>query len=32
MAEKLNRRWVDIEINPEYCKIVKRRIMNGLER
>jgi len=25
-CEKLNRRWIGIEINPEYCEIAKRRI------
>jgi len=27
MAERLNRRWVGIEINEEYCKIAKERIL-----
>lgn len=27
-AEKFNRRWVGIEINPEYCEIIKKRIKN----
>lgn len=27
VAEKLNRRWVGIEINPEYCEIAKKRIL-----
>jgi len=26
-AEKLNRRWIGIEINPEYCEIAKQRII-----
>jgi site-specific DNA-methyltransferase (adenine-specific) len=25
-CEKLNRRWIGIEINPEYCEIAKQRI------
>jgi site-specific DNA-methyltransferase (adenine-specific) len=25
-CEKLNRRWIGIEINPEYCEIAKKRI------
>jgi len=28
MAEKLNRKWIGIEINPEYCEIVKQRLLN----
>jgi len=27
VAERLNRRWIGIEINPEYCEIAKRRIL-----
>ena len=27
VAEKLNRRWIGIEINEEYCKIAKQRIL-----
>ena len=27
VCEKLNRRWIGIEINPEYCKITKQRIL-----
>jgi len=27
MAERLNRRWVGIEISEEYCKIAKERIL-----
>jgi len=27
MAEKLNRKWIGIEINPEYCEIAKQRIL-----
>ena len=26
-CEKLGRRWIGIEINPEYCEIVKQRIL-----
>lgn len=26
VAEKLNRRWIGIELNPDYCKIAKRRL------
>lgn len=25
VAERLGRRWIGIEINPEYCEIIKRR-------
>jgi len=25
-AEKLNRRWIGIELNPEYCEITKQRL------
>lgn len=28
VAEKLNRHWIGIEINPEYCEIAKKRILN----
>ena len=27
MAEKLNRKWIGIEINPEYCEIAKQRVL-----
>jgi len=27
VAEKLNRRWIGIELNQEYCEIAKRRIL-----
>ena len=27
-CEKLNRRWIGIEINPKYCEITKERICN----
>ncbi len=26
MAEKLNRKWIGIELNKEYCEIAKKRI------
>ena len=26
-CEKLNRRWIGIEINPEYCEIAKQRLL-----
>jgi len=28
VAEKLDRRWIGIEISPEYCEIIKRRFEN----
>ena len=31
-CEKLNRRWIGIEINPDYCKIAKERIENVIRR
>ena len=31
-CEKLNRRWVGIELNTGYCEIAKERILNGLEK
>ncbi len=31
-CEKLNRRWVGIELKEKYCKITKERILNELER
>ncbi len=30
VAESLGRRWVGIELNPEYCEIAKRRISGPL--
>ena len=27
VAERLSRRWVGIEINPEYCEMAKKRIL-----
>jgi len=39
VCERLNRRWVGIEINPEYCELAKNRVLavlrekrNSLER
>jgi len=29
-CEKLNRRWIGIEINPKYCEIAKQRILKCL--
>jgi len=31
-CERLNRRWIGIEINKEYCKIAKERIMKESSR
>lgn len=31
VCEKLNRKWIGVEINPEYCEISKNRIENELE-
>jgi len=28
VSEKLNRKWIGIEINEEYCKITKERLLN----
>ena len=30
VCERLNRRWIGIEINPEYCEIAKQRIQDYL--
>jgi len=30
MAKKLNRRWIGIEINSEYCEISKKRILEEI--
>jgi len=30
VAERLNRKWIGIEINPEYCEIIKKRFENEL--
>ena len=27
VAENLNRRWIGIEINPQYCEMAKQRIL-----
>ena len=27
VCEKLNRKWIGIEINSEYCEIAKKRIL-----
>jgi hypothetical protein len=32
VAEKLNRRWIGIEINPKYCKMAKKRIEEAIRR
>lgn len=29
-AEKLNRKWVGIEIDPAYCEIAKQRTSQGV--
>jgi len=29
-CEQLNRRWIGIEINPEYCEITKQRILKEI--
>lgn len=31
VAEKLGRRWVGIELNPEYCELIKHRFENELD-
>ena len=31
-CERLNRRWIGIEINEEFCKIAKERIMKESNR
>ena len=31
-CEKLNRRWIGIEINPEYCEIAKQRILREIRQ
>ena len=32
VAERLGRKWVGIEINPEYCEIAKRRIIETVKQ
>jgi DNA modification methylase len=32
VAEKLGRNYIGIDINPEYCKIAKERLMDGKEK
>jgi len=32
MSEKLSRRWIGIEINPEYCEIAKQRILKEIRQ
>lgn len=32
VAEKLNRKWLGVEINPKYCEIAKERIRNELKQ
>ncbi len=31
VAEKLNRKWIGIEISPNYCEITKKRILEVIE-
>lgn len=31
VAEKLGRRWIGIELNPDYCEIVRRRLAEPLQ-
>ena len=31
VAEKLNRRWIGIEISSDYCEIAKQRIIGGVD-
>jgi len=31
VSEKLNRRWIGIELNPEYCEIAKQRIIKEVK-
>ena len=31
-CEQLNRRWIGIEINPEYCEITKQRILKEINQ
>lgn len=32
VAEKLGRRWIGIELNPDYCDIAKRRMETSVGR
>jgi DNA modification methylase len=32
IAEKLNRKWIGIEINEEYCEIIKERILKVIDK
>lgn len=32
VCEKLNRRWIGIEISEEYCEIAKKRILNKIKQ
>lgn len=31
VAEKLNRHWIGIELNPEYCRIAKKRLSKPIQ-
>jgi len=31
VAEKLNRRWLGIELNPDYCEIIRNRLAKPLQ-
>jgi len=30
VAEKLNRKWIGIEVNPDYCRLAKKRIEKAI--
>lgn len=32
VAERLNRRWIGIELNPMYCQIAQRNLVNRMDR
>ncbi len=32
VAEKLNRRWIGVELNPRYCSIAKKRLSRPVQR
>jgi len=32
VAHKLRRKWIGIELNPEYCEMAKKRIMKSMEQ